>query len=118
MHETLVVQEALALVLGEATRQHATRVTAIRMHMGDLEGIGDDALRAAFELFAEGTPAAGAVIEVEHVRARLACERCGRAPEHDVHGHEGVPHERCACGGRYRVLAGAGWSVDSIRAVT
>jgi len=118
MHETLIAQQMLGLALDAAKREGAARVTRLRVRLGELEGVCAEGMQAAFDLAAEGTPAQGARLDVERVPARLACMACGRAPEGDVHGHAGVPQQRCPCGGRYRVLEGAGWRLVSVRAAT
>lgn len=117
MHETLVAQQCLAMALDRMRQEGAERVTGLRVRMGALEGIGEDAMQAALDLYAAGTPAEGARVRLDVVPPRLACRACGRAPEGEVHGHEGVPHASCPCGGTYRVLDGAGWSLESVRVV-
>lgn len=116
MHETLIAQQMLELALDAARKEGATRVLALRVRMGELEGISAAAIQAAFDLAALGTPAEGASVVVEPRHARVACMDCGRAPARVVHGHEGVPLERCSCGGRYRVIDGAGWTLLGVRA--
>lgn len=118
MHETIVAQQALRVALEEARRTDARRVSAIKLRVGEMEGIERGPLAEAFAVVSEGTPAQGARLDVEPVAARLACAACGRAPATSVPGHEGEALARCPCGGRYRVLEGAGWSVASVRVVT
>lgn len=118
MHETIVAEAALAAALGALAGHDGARVRAVKLRVGEMEGMERDAIQEAFALVAEGTPARDARVEVERVPAKLRCAACGDAPALPVAGHEGEALARCPCGGRYRVLEGAGWSVTSVRIVT
>lgn len=64
-------------VLEQSEKERATRVHRIKMRIGTFSGVVPEALRFAFEVLTQGTPAAGAVLEVEMVAARSTCARCG-----------------------------------------
>ena len=57
-------------------QHHAATVTAIALRIGELSMVDDEALRAAFELAAEGTPAVGAKLVIEVGRAQATCRQC------------------------------------------
>jgi hydrogenase nickel incorporation protein HypA/HybF len=86
------------------------RVAKVEVKVGRLRQVVPSALEFAFGLVAEGTPVEGAVLEVEHVPARVACRRCGA--EEDL---EGFPFGCPACGSpEVDVVAGDELSVEAL----
>jgi hydrogenase nickel incorporation protein HypA/HybF len=63
----------------DAVRQRADgrRVTGIRVRFGVGHAVDAESLSQAFGMVAEGTEAAGAVVELITVPARLTCRGCG-----------------------------------------
>jgi hydrogenase nickel incorporation protein HypA/HybF len=76
MHELSIMQSALSQALDQARQAGAVRVHEIRLRIGALSGVVPDALQFAFEALADGTPAEGARLTIEHVPARFWCETC------------------------------------------
>lgn len=70
MHESVGAQQIVHTVLAEAGRRRAKAVTSILVEVGELDGLREDALREAFALEAEGTPAEGAVLTVRRAEGR------------------------------------------------
>jgi hydrogenase nickel incorporation protein HypA/HybF len=91
MHELSIAQAVIDIAAAHA---RGRRVTAIEVKVGHLRAVVPAALEFAFMLAAEGTPAAGARLELEHVPAAVACRRCGHESEPD-----GWPLACGACGG-------------------
>jgi hydrogenase nickel incorporation protein HypA/HybF len=73
MHELSIAGAVVDIV-----NRHAggRRVTKVELRVGHLRQVVPSALEFAFELVAEGTPAEGAVLEMEEVPATVACRRC------------------------------------------
>lgn len=76
MHELGIAQQLLETTLDAARREGAARVDVVRVRIGALSGVVEEALRFAFESLIDGTPAAGARLEVELVPVRCYCGRC------------------------------------------
>jgi len=77
MHEMTIaasLHESLAEVV---ERERATAVSRVRVRIGALTCIQEEALRFGFEALAQGTPAEGCELEVISVPARGACDACG-----------------------------------------
>ncbi|MCI0563413.1 MAG: hydrogenase maturation nickel metallochaperone HypA [Nitrososphaera sp.] len=64
----------LAVVLDAAEGQ---KVRQICLQVGKLQMVVPDSLEFSFQLVAEGTPAAEAVLKIEEVPACFCCKRCG-----------------------------------------
>lgn len=74
MHELAIAESVIAAVLertGQAT------VHAVRLEVGALAGITSDSLRFCFELVADGTPAAGAALDISEPAGLAHCNHCG-----------------------------------------
>jgi hydrogenase nickel incorporation protein HypA/HybF len=103
---------SIAAAILEITTRNAgdSRVTAVRVRVGHLRQVVPSALEFAFELCAHGTPAEGAVLELEEVPAAVACRACGEAAE-----LEGFPLACPACGGlEVDVIGGEELLVESL----
>jgi hydrogenase nickel incorporation protein HypA/HybF len=61
---------AAVLAEDELARAGATRITALRVAVGELCGVAPEALRAAFPICAHGTAASGAELRIEHWAGR------------------------------------------------
>ena len=121
MHETLLVEEILGAALSEAGKRGAKSVTRLRLRLGALESVSPESLRVAFGERARGTIAEHASLAIERVPGRAVCTECGEpaaveAPD-DVHGGP-VVGDCPSCGGRTRIVAGKGWTLESVRVVT
>jgi len=78
MHETSIALSILAAV-EDAFKETpgAKRVTKIRLQVGMLSLVDPEALRFALQVVSRDTPAEGAEIEIEMVKPRFRCNRCG-----------------------------------------
>lgn len=76
MHELGIAQSALQLALDKACRERAARVTRIVLRVGALSGVDQEALRFAFTAILPGTPAAGAILQIDPVPAVAYCSDC------------------------------------------
>lgn len=70
------MQSAIAQATDSAKRAGATRVHLIRLTIGALSGVVPDALRFAFDLLCQGTPAEGARLEIEEIAPACWCATC------------------------------------------
>ena len=70
------MQSALGQALEQARQAGASRVYSIRLRVGAVSGVVPEALQFAFEALADGTPAQGAQLIIEHVPARFWCSTC------------------------------------------
>ena len=73
MHELSLASGIVAIAAEHAAGR---RVTRVELKVGHLRQVVPSALEFAFQLVAEGTPAEGAELVLEHVPPRVACPRC------------------------------------------
>ena len=79
MHE-LSIALAIVEAAEEEAGRHAGRVRAVRLRLGALSGVVEEALRGAFELAREGTALSDAELLIETVAATARCPLCGERP--------------------------------------
>lgn len=77
MHEMGVVSGILTASVETAARENATGINEIRIRVGVLTEIMQDALDFAFEALSPGTLAEGATLSVVWVEPRSKCLECG-----------------------------------------
>ncbi|MCS6770815.1 MAG: hydrogenase maturation nickel metallochaperone HypA [Kiritimatiellae bacterium] len=78
MHELGIAQGILEAALEAAARERAERIVRLRVKVGELSGVVEEALRFAFEAISAGTRAEGARLEVEVIAVRCYCAQCQR----------------------------------------
>lgn len=77
MHEMAIAQSVFDIAFGEANKHAAAKIRKIKLSVGEFSGVVKDALVFAFEVLKRDTPAADAEIEIEVVKLRAVCEKCG-----------------------------------------
>lgn len=93
MHEFGIAQEIARAAIESGRHAGANRIAAVRVKIGVLSGVVDDALRFAFEAVVAGTIAEKARLDIETVGLRCYCPRC--AVEFDA---EPLAYECPHCG--------------------
>ena len=78
MHEVSICESILDIVLMNAERERARKVTSVRLKVGEMAGVVEDALRFAFEVVSKGTVAEGARLDIENVPLMAHCRSCKR----------------------------------------
>ncbi len=114
MHETVIAQQITRAVLAEMESRGATACRTIDVDLGQLEGLDRNELQAAFDLEAEKTPLAGAILQVSMVPATAVCPSCKTAKPFELptgHGHV-MPAAICPdCGAALELRGGRGFIV-------
>lgn len=77
MHELGIAGDILNVVLSEASKHGAKKVTAVTVRVGVLRGIVPANLRFLFESLAGGTIAFGAPLVIEEEPVVMECGECG-----------------------------------------
>ena len=77
MHEAAISEALLEKLASLAGRNGWSRILRVKVQLGLLSGVVPEALEFAFEALSQGTPAEGAVLQMETEPARFSCESCG-----------------------------------------
>lgn len=84
MHELSLMQGIFDSVIPVAQQNNATRISAIKLRIGDMTMVVPEAMEFAFEALSEDDPMLnGAILEMEFVKPRSRCLDCGAEFEHD-----------------------------------
>jgi hydrogenase nickel incorporation protein HypA/HybF len=112
MHEMGITQSILAASFDAAQAAGMTRITEIRISVGDLTETVDFALQFAFEALTPDTMAEGATLVINKVPARSLCRDCNVEFAHDR-----FQMVCTTCGSmNVELLAGRELKIDSIEA--
>jgi len=83
MHEFSLMTGVLDAVEASAQEHNATRVVEIRLVVGEMTEVLDEAMNFALEVLAPGTIAEGAHLIITKVTPQSRCLACGTTFEHD-----------------------------------
>jgi hydrogenase nickel incorporation protein HypA/HybF len=78
MHEVSICESILDIVREQAAKEGATKVTSVRLKVGEMAGVVEDALRFAFEVVSKDSIAEGASLIVDNVPLTARCKSCNR----------------------------------------
>ena len=83
MHEMSLAVDLIEQLVDVLKREKSTRVIEINVVMGAMSGVERVPFEFAFPVAAEGTPIAGAVLNIEEVPLVLKCSDCSQETETD-----------------------------------
>ncbi|MBI4726090.1 hydrogenase maturation nickel metallochaperone HypA [candidate division TA06 bacterium] len=81
MHELAITQSLFKIVLEQAQKAGATKVTRINLKIGRLTGYVPEAVEMNFNLLASGTMAEGAGLKIEWAPVKVHCRDCQKESE-------------------------------------
>ncbi len=81
MHELSIAASIVESVTEAASAHSGARVKSVQLRIGALAGVVEDALQFCWQLATEGTPLAGAALEIRTLPAVVHCEHCGADEE-------------------------------------
>lgn len=76
MHEYAVTQSIVDIVVKEAENAGASRISEIRLVIGDLSSIIDESVSMYFDIISRGTAAERARLVFKRLPARFSCDAC------------------------------------------
>ncbi len=90
MHELSIVQSVVTTVTEAFADRPVGRIQAVRLRIGALSGVVEDALQFGYGIATEGTILAGSRLEVITQPVVIYCKHCDRLAE-----LEGIQRFRC-----------------------
>lgn len=76
MHEMAITRSMLDLVLEEAAKSRASKVTMINIVLGEMSGVVDRCVQFYFDFMSKDTPAEGAELCFRNVLKKARCRKC------------------------------------------
>ena len=83
MHETMVAQSLMEIIMEEAEKHHAKPVSA-KISCGTLNPVNDEVLRFAFEAVTKDTSCEGMELHIEHKPIQAHCKKCDKNYDIDI----------------------------------
>lgn len=83
MHEMGITQSILEASFDAAEKAGASRITEIRVSVGEMTEVVDFALQFAFEALTPDTIAEGATLTINMISPKSLCRECGLTYDHD-----------------------------------
>lgn len=102
MHEYAVTESIVDIAVREAEKAGASRITEIRLVIGDLSTIIDESVSLYFDMISRGTAAEGAKLVFKRMPARFRCNVCCTEYDKPARGFD------CPVCGNTGRLTGAG----------
>jgi hydrogenase nickel incorporation protein HypA/HybF len=109
MHEIAITCALMRVVGEEVTRRGGGKVSEITMTIGGLQGIEPRVLESSFQLLAEDTVMAGALLKINRRPVTIFCGECDAERVADNRFRCGACH-----GSNVKILPSAGMTVDQI----
>lgn len=78
MHELSIVADLFTIIEEQALKAKASRVTRVRVLIGELSGVVPELFRSAFHSYKKGTIAEKARLEIKIIRVKFKCHGCGK----------------------------------------
>lgn len=108
MHEFSMVNALMETVLKSAEENDISKVTKVKLIIGELHGALPDLLTFAFETLSQDTVCSGAELEIEIRKLALQCVACGH-----TFAEEKLPKVCPVCGGYdLKIVAGRELHLD------
>lgn len=79
MHEIALIESLMDSLTQNAAKHGVTRITRVKLVVGELHGALPDALKFAFEVLSAGTLAEGAEIDFDEEQVICRCRSCGHS---------------------------------------
>lgn len=84
MHELSLMQSVMDSVRPVAEENHATKVVAVNLDIGEMTEVIEDVMEFAFGVLCEDDPLfEGAKLNMNFIKPRSVCKECGLEFEHD-----------------------------------
>lgn len=78
MHEYSITKNIIDIVIKEANKENATKVTEITLVIGDLSSIMDESVQMYFDIISKGTIVNGAKLIFKRKSVDLICSKCNK----------------------------------------
>ena len=112
MHELVIVEGILDVVIPEVRKYNAEKILSIRLRIGELSGVIPECVREYFSVASKNTIAEGAEIYIERTPIRIECRSCGKSAEIKK-GMHCCPN----CGSEnFKIVSGREYYIESVEA--
>lgn len=113
MHEMMLVENVVGIVLKQAALAEAAEVVSVRLRIGELRDIVDELMEKCFRFVARGTIAENAGLHIEKVPFVVKCSSCGHEQRENIRNIAALHCEQCS-GTEMRLVSGREFFIEDI----
>ena len=78
MHEASLAEGILKIALDVAAENHAEKISAVGLKLGEMAGVEVEALKFSFDVIKKNTAAESAALKINRVPITAECNKCGK----------------------------------------
>ena len=78
LHEATLAENILNIAFDAAEKNHAKKIFAVGLTLGELAGVEVEALTLSFDVLKKNSPAENATLKINRVPCRATCNKCGK----------------------------------------
>ena len=78
MHEATLAENILKIAQDVAAENHAQKISAVGLKLGEMAGVEVDALKFSFDVIKKNTIAENAELKINRVPIQAQCNKCGK----------------------------------------
>ncbi len=78
MHETSLAEGILKIALDVAAENHADKISAVGLKLGEMSGVEVEALTFSFDVLKKNTVAENSTLKINRVPITATCNKCGK----------------------------------------
>ena len=78
MHEASLAEGILKIAFDVAAENHAKKISAIGLKLGEMSGVEVEALQFSFDVMKKNTAAENAALKIQRVPITAQCNKCGK----------------------------------------
>lgn len=79
LHEATLAENILEIAFETAEKNHAEKILAIGLTLGEMAGVEVEALTLSFDVLKKNTPADCAELKIKRVPIMATCNKCGKS---------------------------------------
>ena len=95
MHEMLIVENVVELVLKQAEIAKAKKVLGVKLCVGEVRDIVDELMEKCFRFVARGSIAEEAHLEMERIPLVVRCQNCGHEQREKISHYATMQCAQC-----------------------
>jgi hydrogenase nickel incorporation protein HypA/HybF len=116
MHELPVTESILKIALNHAQKNHAQKIAAIHLEVGEMSDLEDEWMQRYFDYLSKDSIADGAKLKIERKPVIMECQDCSESFQVDIKKEKEIICPGCK-GKNNKLIAGRGYFIKSLEVI-
>jgi hydrogenase nickel incorporation protein HypA/HybF len=116
MHELPVTESILKVSLNHAQKNHAQKIAAIHLEVGEMSDLEDEWMQRYFDYLSKGSIAEGAQLKIVRIPVVMECQDCMESFQIDIKKEKEIVCPGCK-GKNNKLISGRGYFIKSLEVV-